>query len=227
MMSAGPNIAVIGGLIGDPVRAAMLNALMSGRALTASELAQVGGVTLQTASSHLGKLTDAGLLTMRRQGRHRYFTLSDDDVADVLEGLMGLAERTLGGPVRTGPRDPKLRHARICYDHLAGDMGVNLFNGLVSKQWLTSDNGAVAITACGAERLAEFGLDVEAIRRARRPACRACLDWSARQNHLAGGLGAAILARFTERRWARREAGTRIITFTPEGLRQYQRLAEG
>ena len=223
-MVAGPNISIIGGLIGDPARAAMLNALMSGRALTATELAQSGGVTAQTASSHLSKLVDGGLLTVRKQGRHRYFALAGDDVASMLEAMMGLALKTAPPPVRTGPRDPRLRNARICYDHLAGDMGVELFNALVENGMLQSIDEAVLLTDAGALKFREFGIDIDALRRARRPTCRACLDWSARRIHLAGGLGAAILARFTERKWAWRIPDTRIIEFSPEGRKQYKRL---
>ncbi len=223
-MIAGPNISIIGGLIGDPARAAMLNALMSGRALTATELAQSGGVTAQTASSHLSKLVDGGLLTVRKQGRHRYFALAGDEVASMLEAMMGLASKTTSPHVRTGPRDPRLRKARICYDHLAGDMGVDLFNALVGNGKLQSIDEAVLLTDAGAALFREFGIDVDALQRARRPTCRACLDWSARRIHLAGGLGAAILDLFTDRKWAWRIPDTRIIEFSPEGQRRYKRL---
>src|SRR6202000_1165512 len=122
-MKAGPDIALVASLVGDPARCNMLPALMSGRALTASELAQEAGVTPQTASSHLAKLEAGGLVEPEKQGRHRYYRLTDDDVAGVLEGLAGLAARTGHMRVRTGPKDPALRRARICYDHLAGDLG--------------------------------------------------------------------------------------------------------
>ncbi|MEO0960637.1 MAG: winged helix-turn-helix domain-containing protein, partial [Pseudomonadota bacterium] len=122
-MKAGPDIAHIAALIGDPARANMLTALMSGKALTVSELAEEAGVTIQTASSHLSKLDEGGLLRPRKQGRHKYFTLASDDVAHVLEGLMGLAAGSGYLRKRTGPRDAELRRARVCYNHLAGDMG--------------------------------------------------------------------------------------------------------
>ena len=122
-MKSGPDIAMIASLVGDPARANMLTALMNGRALTASELAQEAGITPQTASSHLSKLEAGGLIEPEKQGRHRYYRLTDDDVAGVLEGLAGLAARTGHMRVRTGPKDPALRRARICYDHLAGDLG--------------------------------------------------------------------------------------------------------
>ncbi|HEX8373826.1 MAG TPA: winged helix-turn-helix domain-containing protein, partial [Geminicoccaceae bacterium] len=136
-MKDGPVIAAVAALLGDPARANMLTALMDGRALTVSELAQAAGVALPTASGHLSKLAAAGLLQGERQGRHRYFRLSGPDVAGVLEGLMGLAQRTGAVRVRTGPRDATLRAARVCYDHLAGDRGVALMQRLVRQGWLS------------------------------------------------------------------------------------------
>ena len=129
-MKAGPDISRIAALVGDPARSNMLTALMTGRALTASELAHQAGVTPQTASSHLSKLEAGGLVEQEKQGRHRYFRLSDPDVAAVLEGLEGLAARAGHMRVRTGPKDPALRHARVCYDHLAGDLGVQMLDSL-------------------------------------------------------------------------------------------------
>ena len=223
-MSVGPNISIIAGLVGDPARARMLGALMAGKALTASELAATAGVALPTASAHLGKLADGGLLTSVKQGRHRYFTLSGTDVADVLEGLMSLAERTLGQSVKTGPRDPKLRAARICYDHLAGDMAVALFDSLQTRALIDGSGEAMRLTDSGEAFFRDFGLDMDAVIAARRPACRPCLDWSARRSHLAGGLGKAILDRFLSKAWAARDPAGRAISFSPEGLRQYRLL---
>ena len=140
-MKHGPDISKLAAVIGDPARAAMLSALMSGKALTSSELAAEGGVGAATASSHLAKLQDAGLVRVRAQGRHRYWTLADAEVAHVLETLMGLAARTMGH-VRTGPKDVAMRRARVCYDHLAGDYGVRLFSALVDKVVIVElDNG--------------------------------------------------------------------------------------
>ena len=139
-MKAGPDIALIASLVGDPARANMLTALMSGGALTASELAHEAGVTLQTGSSHLAKLEKGGLITLQKQGRHRYFRLSGPDVPAVLEGLMGLAARAGHLRTRTGPKDPALRRARVCYDHLAGDLGVELFDSLVLRRLLAQGN---------------------------------------------------------------------------------------
>src|SRR5215813_8186258 len=133
-MKAGPDISVVAALVGDPARANMLTALMTGRALTASELAQEAGITPQTASSHLAKLEAGGLLEPEKQGRHRYYRLTGEDVAGVLEMLEGLAARVGHMRVRTGPKDPALRRARICYDHLAGDLGVHMLDSMRTQR---------------------------------------------------------------------------------------------
>ena len=148
-MKEGPDIARIAALIGDPARANMLTALMSGKAVTATELAQEANVTLQTASTHLSKLDQGGLLRPRKQGRHKYFSLANDDVARVLEGLMGLAAGSGHLRSRTGPRDPALRKARVCYNHLAGDLGIRLFDSLVSRGFLQTRRGALHLSKAG------------------------------------------------------------------------------
>lgn len=214
-MKDGPVIAAVAALLGDPARANMLVALMDGRALTASELAQAGGVAPPTASGHLAKLHSAGLLLAEKQGRHRYYRLSDHDVAEVLEGLMGLAQRTGAVRVRTGPRDAALREARVCYDHLAGERGVQLLRGLAGRGWI-NDSASPAVTLSGRTALCDLGIDVPALERGRRPVCRTCLDWSERRSHLSGALGAAIFDQVLARRWARRAEG-RMVKFSPAG----------
>jgi DNA-binding transcriptional ArsR family regulator len=219
-MKAGPNISHIASLVGDPARANMLTALMSGKALTATELAHEAGVMPQTASTHLAKLEAGGLIVTEKQGRHRYFQLSGADVADVLEGLMGLAARSGHLRTRTGPRDPALRRARVCYDHLAGELGVGLYDGLHRRGYLDAAEGGVALTPKGVRALDVFGIDVAELQHQRRPMCKNCLDWSARRPHLAGSLGAALLDRFYALKWARREKDSRVVTFTPPGERE-------
>ena len=221
-MNDGPLIASIAALIGDPGRANMLTALMDGRALTASELGGAAGVTLQTASGHLARLVEAGLLIVRKQGRHRYFSLSGPDVAEALEALMGLAQRTGAVRVRTGPRNAALREARICYDHLAGERGVALLEALRRRRLVVGD-GELALTEAGRAFFAGLGLDLEALEQVRRPLCRLCLDWSERRGHLGGALGAALLDVMTERRWLRREEG-RVLRFSPAGARAFARV---
>lgn len=219
-MKDGPVIASVAALLGDPARANILTALMDGRALTVSELAEAAGVTIQTASGHLSKLDAARLLTGEKQGRHRYFRLSGPDVAQVLEALMGLAQRTGATRVRTGPKDAALRTARVCYDHLAGERGVELLNG-ARRQGFIAGREELALTDRGRRFFAEFGIDLATLERGRRPVCRACLDWSERRSHLGGALGAALLSRLVERGWARREAG-RVLTFTCAGLGEFR-----
>src|ERR1700723_2131243 len=148
-MKAGPDIAMIAALVGDPARANMLMALMTGRALTASELAVEAGITPQTASSHLGKLEAGGLIEQEKQGRHRYYRLSDPDVAGVLEGLEGLAARAGHMRLRTGPKDPALRRARVCYDHLAGDLGVQMLDSMRSQRLVRQKKQEIELTAEG------------------------------------------------------------------------------
>lgn len=223
-MKEGPDIARIAALIGDPARANMLTALMSGKALTVSELAEEAGVTIQTASSHLSKLDDGGLLRPRKQGRHKYFALASDEVAHVLEGLMGLAAGSGHLRKRTGPRDAELRQARVCYNHLAGDMGTRMFDSLIGLGYLVQGDEDLRLTETGAAFSAEFGIDVAGLLKARAPVCRECLDWSERRSHLAGSLGRAFLSRFEELSWARRDQTTRVVTFSRNGTEEFYKL---
>ncbi|MCB5174704.1 ArsR/SmtB family transcription factor [Microvirga lenta] len=215
-MKEGPAIAPVAALLGDPARANMLGALMDGRALTVSELAEAAGVTIQTASGHLSKLEAARLVAAEKQGRHRYFRLSGPDVAQVLEALMGLAQRTGAIRVRTGPKDAALRAARVCYDHLAGERGVALLNGL-ARQGLVTGETELALSEEGRAFFQCFGVDVARLEKGRRPVCRACLDWSERRLHLGGALGATILSIVVERQWGRRDE-SRALVFTCDGL---------
>ncbi|MEP7060872.1 MAG: winged helix-turn-helix domain-containing protein [Betaproteobacteria bacterium] len=216
-MHDGPSFVGIAALIGDHARAHMLSALMAGQALTATELAQVAGVTPQTVSSHLAKLVDARLLEVESQGRHRYFRLAGADVAHLLESLMDVAARTGATRVRPGPREPALRKARVCYDHLAGELGVRVYDSLVARQLLRKSGDAVTLAPDARRFLRELDIDIDALTRERRPLCRACLDWSVRRHHLAGALGAALLRRCIDLGWARRARGSRVIAFTPPG----------
>ncbi|WP_416898826.1 MAG: ArsR/SmtB family transcription factor [Minwuia sp.] len=216
-MKEGPDIARLGALIGDPARANMLTALMSGKALTATELAAEAGVTPQTASSHLSRLQDGGLVGQVRQGRHRYFSLAGEDVGDLLESLMGIAARRGHTRTRTGPKDPALRRARVCYDHLAGELAVQMFDSLEQRRLIRTAGNSVDLTPKGAAFVREAGIDLEPLMAGRRPVCRACLDWSARRSHLAGALGAAFLTTFQDRGWAMREKDSRAVRISKTG----------
>ncbi|WP_432347084.1 winged helix-turn-helix domain-containing protein [Shinella yambaruensis] len=223
-MKEGPDISQIGALIGDPARANMLTALMGGQALTASELAGAAGVTLQTASSHLSRLEAGGLVAQRKQGRHRYFALADDEVGLLLENIMGFAANRGLMRSRPGPKDPALRKARVCYNHLAGDFGVRMLDRLVADGDVALDGGEASLTPSGEARIAAIGIDLAALKTQRRPVCRTCLDWSERRSHLAGSLGEALLARFIADGWAKREKDSRAIRFTAEGERRFLAL---
>lgn len=220
-MKEGPDIARMAGLIGDPARANMLLALLGGRALTATELAEAAGITLQTGSSHLAKLVDGGLLAQKKQGRHRYFALADSGVGQMLEGLLGFAASRGHMRHQAGPKDPALRKARVCYDHLAGDYGVRMLDSLVSQKAIDRQDEALRLTEHGGQLMSALGIDIKAISAGRRPLCRACLDWSERRSHLAGALGRALFEMMTERGYARRLPNSRIVDFTPEGERRF------
>lgn len=223
-MKEGPDIARIAALIGDPARANMLTALMSGKALTVTELATEAGVTVQTASGHLSKLDDGGLIAAHRQGRHKYYGLSDGEVAQVLEGLMGLAAGKGHLRLRTGPKDAALRRARVCYNHLAGDMGTRLYDSLIAQGALTDLGETLELSESGRILVEKLGIDLASLEQGRAPLCRHCLDWSERRSHLAGSLGRALLAKFEEQGWAGRRADSRAVHFSPKGEAAFDAL---
>ena len=217
-MKEGPNIAAIAAMVGDPARANMLTALVNGEALTATELALEANVTKQTASSHLAKLVAAGLVAVEAQGRHRYYRLADADVAGLLETLMGVAARAKALRTRPGPKEPALRHARLCYDHLAGELGVALFDSFIKNKWIVpGPEKTFALTRLGRVKVSTFVTEIAELEQGARPLCRACLDWSVRRHHLAGALGAAILDEIFERGWAEQRGASRIVDFTKLG----------
>lgn len=221
-MKAGTDLAQIGSLVGDPARANMLAALMGGTALTASELALEAGVTPPTASAHLSRLAEGGLVSVARQGRHRYFALADPRVAHMLETIMGVAAERGPKRVLPGPRDKAMREARVCYDHLAGETGVAMLDSFVERALIRVDGEGAELSAEGRSYFTGLGIDLDTMRRGRRPVCRTCLDWSVRRAHLAGGLGAAMLQHILAQGWARREKDSRIVRFTPMGRREFE-----
>ncbi|MER9069037.1 helix-turn-helix domain-containing protein [Mesorhizobium sp. M0902] len=220
-MREGPDIARIASLVGDPARANMLSALMGGTALTASELALEAGVSLPTASSHLSKLMEGGLLTLANQGRHRYYGLAGPQVAGMIEAITGVAAAVGPQRVRPGPRDAAMRVARVCYDHLAGEQAVAMLDRLVARQVLLRDDEVIQLGPSAASHFAAIGIDIHT--KARRPVCRACLDWSVRRSHLAGALGAAILDKVLAEKWARREKDSRAVIFSPVGKQAFEK----
>jgi DNA-binding transcriptional ArsR family regulator len=223
-MKDGPSIARLAALIGDHARAEVLTALMADRALTATELAGIAGVTKQTISAHLAKLLEAGLITVDRQGRHRYFRLADHDVASLLESLMGVAFRTGAVRIRSSPREPALRKARICYDHLAGELGVLAYESLLAQRIFSTGTEGLQLTNSGSAWFSSLGIDPAVAAAQRRAFCRPCLDWGERRHHLGGALGTALLKRLYELGWASRAKDSRVITFTMNGEQAFRSL---
>lgn len=209
------DLAAVGALIGDPSRARMLDSLMAGRALAAGELARAAGIGRSTASEHLARLLDGGLVTVVAQGRHRYYRLAGPHVGAALEALSHVAPARPVTSLRQAGHARALGHARTCYDHLAGRCGVALHDALLDRAWLTP---AYDVTPLGAERLAAWGVDVEAARSRRRSFARPCLDWTERRPHLAGALAAGIGDALLDLGWfAPRSPGSRALRLTQRG----------
>jgi DNA-binding transcriptional ArsR family regulator len=208
-------IAETAALVGDPARASMLAALMDGRALTAAELARIAGITPQTASGHLARLTEAGLLALERQGRHHYHRLASATVAQMLEGIMATAALLRGegrAPV-VSPRDKALRHARTCYDHLAGELAVAIADRMVERGHVEFCDDGGLLTSDGAAFLRKLGLELDPA----KMFCRPCLDWSERRLHIAGSVGRAFCHVCFAQGWIRRIDGSRAVSVTPSG----------
>lgn len=216
----------------------MLKALSDGRPLSATVLATEAGVSLATASVHLGQLADAGLVTVEHTGRHRYYRLTGPEIATALEALAVIAP-AVATPVtslRASSRENGLRRSRTCYDHVAGSLGVSLMDAFVSHELLTRHDRAAAtrqeatdrpasygkdleyrVTAAGQQRFGAFGIDVDRLATTRRPAVRYCVDWSEQRHHLAGALGAALTKRFFKLRWLRYGVAPRVVHLTDAG----------
>lgn len=224
MTEVEPNISIIANLIGDAARARMLTALMGGKALTATELALEADVTPQTASSHLAKLVEAELLTVRKQGRHKYFQLHRQDVATLIEQLLNVTASRYQPKTVTGPSDLQLKQVRVCYDHLAGGYAVALYDTLVENGYLIDDGAQTTLTDKGRVFFESNGFDFEARTKGKRPICKSCLDWSERRNHLAGHLGQWILEDVLAKKWASRVLDSRAIRFTEKGLNAFTKM---
>ncbi len=216
-MSDAARLAQVAAAIGDPARANMLACLLDGRALTAGELAHAARVTPQTASEHLSKLVEAGVLApARRQGRHRYHQLASPQVAAMLESIMVVAGAAAPGPrLSTWRGGEALRDARTCYDHLAGRLGVGIADALRGHGHLVLDEDGGEVTATGTAFLRDLGVAVDP--RPGRPFCRPCLDWSERRPHLAGRIGAAIARHCFDVGWIIRQPAGRAVSVTDAG----------
>ena len=220
-MITGPLIAEIAGLVGEPARANMLSALLDGRALTATELAYAARITAQTASTHLAKLTEAGLISPIKEGRYRYFRLASPKVAQMLDGIMAvvLEDRPRYRPLSRQARE--LQSARICYDHLAGRLSVDLADFFIARGYLVIGDEATEVTEEGSRFLTEFGIDVAAAGARRRHFCRSCLDWTERRPHIGGAIGAALANRCFDLGWAERMKDSRAVIITASGKRGF------
>jgi DNA-binding transcriptional ArsR family regulator len=222
-MITGAIIAEIAALVGDPARATIVSALLDGRALTASELASAARITPQTASTHLAKLTEAGLLAVVRDGRRRHFRLASPTVADMIDGIVAVAlqKRPRYGPLSRQAR--ALSAARICFDHLAGRLSVDLTDAFVAREYLALDDAAAEITTAGTRFFSEFGIELPALRATGRRFCRLCLDWTERRPHLAGAVGAAMTTRYFALGWMERTERSHAVIVTPSGRRGFQK----
>jgi len=215
----GPIIAEVAALVGDPARATMVSALLDGRALTASELACAARIAPQTASTHLAKLTAAGVLSVVRTGRHRHFRLASPAVVAMIEGIVAVAleKRPQYRPLSRQAR--ALSAARICFDHLAGRLSVELTDAFVTREYVVPDEEAAEITAAGTRFFTEFGIELPGRRATRRNVCRLCLDWTERRPHVAGALGVAMTTRYFELGWMERMPRGHAVIVTPRGRR--------
>lgn len=223
-MNVPPSFASIGALLGVPARANILASLIDGQALTATELAISAGVSPQTTSSHLAKLVEAGLILAEKHGRHRFYRLADPYIADILEPLAELVKHQ-PVPERRKSRAPlDLCPARLCYDHLAGKVGVQVADGLMEKDYLVSMGRDYRVTDGGSAFFGEIGVDLAALAQTRRVFARQCLDWSERRSHLGGALGAAVCERFLKEGWIKRTRVPRQIAVLDAGRSALKKL---
>ncbi|MGH8781532.1 ArsR/SmtB family transcription factor [Paraburkholderia sp.] len=219
-----PGLSRIGALLADPGRAAMLWALMDGSARPAGELTLIAGLSPSAASAHLARLTDGGLLALEVRGRHRYFRIASPEIAASIEALASVAEAT--APQRTVPRPARtvpveMRYARTCYDHMAGELAVSVFERMVEHGLLARDGDSLETTSDGAAHFAGWGIDIDSQRSRRRRFACTCPDWSVRRPHLGGALGAALLDSWSTRGWIERSQQPRILRVTPAGRRHF------
>jgi DNA-binding transcriptional ArsR family regulator len=211
------DLAAVASLIADPNRARMLITLLSGRPQTGSALAEAAGISRSLASAHLKKLVAGGLVTAEPNGRQRLYSIAGHPVGDALETLLMLAKPAPVRSLRGSTRMRSLRWARMCYDHLAGVVGVAVTETLVARDVIRAVDGSFVLGPEGDTAFGDFGIDVGALRRQRRPLLRPCMDWTEHRHHLAGGVAAALAAELARRDWVRPQAGSRVVIVTPAG----------
>jgi DNA-binding transcriptional ArsR family regulator len=217
MYSGDADISVPAALMGERARAALVVALTEVDALAASELARLAGVSNATASVHLAKLLEAGLLAVEPEGRHRYYRLASPEVARAVEALAVLAPSPPVRSLREATVGEAIRAARTCYDHLAGRLGVALTEALLRGRLIRAANGTFELTSKGPRAFTDLGIDLTELERSRRALMRSCMDWSERRSHLAGALGAALTERMLRLRWIRRLPTSRAVRLTHKG----------
>jgi DNA-binding transcriptional ArsR family regulator len=213
------DLSVVAGLIADRNRSEMLLALLGGAPSSGSALAEAAAISRSLASAHLKKLVDGGLVRVEKRGRQQLYSLASADVVEALEALVMIAPPSPVRTLRGATRSDSLRRARLCYDHLAGVVGVAVTEALIARDMIRPRDGGFELGREAAEGFAEIGVDLAAVESARRPTLRACLDWTERRDHLAGGLGAAMTTELINRGWLRRREASRIVTLTAPGAR--------
>jgi DNA-binding transcriptional ArsR family regulator len=218
-MSGDADIAAVAALIADRNRAAMLLALMGGRPCSGSALSDSAGISRALASAHLKKLVDGGLVAVEKRGRQRLYSIAGEEVVEAIEALILIAPPTPVRSLRGATQSDGLRRARLCYDHLAGALGVAVTDALLARDLIRPADGGFTLGDRAAAGFAEIGIDLAAVKAARRPTLRSCLDWTERRDHLAGGLGAAVASELIERGWVRRRDTSRAVTLTAAGAR--------
>ena len=227
-MNDEPDVARIASLLADPARARILRTLIDGTTRPAGELAYAANISAQSASAHLAKLVDAGLLSLEAQGRHRYFRIASAEVADAIESLgslsMAVRPRNPRSPAISKPAPVQFLHARTCYDHLAGEIAVEVCEAMLKARWMTAEGRDFRVTRLGEKRLVALDVDLAAARRSRRVFARACVDLTQRRPHLGGALGAALLDLYIARGWVLRTQRSRAVSITPRGSEAFGKL---
>jgi DNA-binding transcriptional ArsR family regulator len=218
------DFATVAKLLANQARSAMVGALLDGRAMTAGELGRLAGVAPSTASEHLEHLVSGGLVVVSSEGRHRYFGLASADAAEALEAFARICPELPVRSLRSSDETRALRRARTCYDHLAGTLGVALFDAVLAREWLRGDGSELVVGPHGLEGFADLGVDVAVVGCQRRRFARPCLDWTERRPHLAGALGAAVACSLFEQRWIEPQARRRAIRVTPIGANRLRKL---
>jgi DNA-binding transcriptional ArsR family regulator len=223
-MGINPNMAEVAALLGDTSRATILASMMDGRFHTASELAYMAAIKPQTASFHLAKLIEGKMIKVEKQGRHRYFQLASEDIAQFLESFLAISPPPEVRSLKQSSQIKLLQDARTCYDHLAGKLGVQLTESLMNAGYITLEDKQFILTDEGTLFFTTFGIDLAAVKRKRRSFSHACLDWSERRYHLAGALGSELLNQLLRLGWLTRVPSIRAIKVTEKGKTGFKEI---